>query len=68
LRFDDSRDFVFEGTTPEDVVSSAIEGPLLEDLLLGALGGAAEQLATTTAGILACDLGVGREKIDPCKL
>jgi hypothetical protein len=50
LRFDDSRDFVFEGTTPEDVVSSAIERPLLEDLLLGALGGAAEQLATATTG------------------
>jgi hypothetical protein len=51
LHFDDSRDFVLEGTTPEDVVSSAIVRLLLEHLLLGALGGAAEQLATATAGI-----------------
>jgi hypothetical protein len=33
------------------VVSSAIVRLLWEDLLLGALGGAAEQLATVTAGI-----------------
>jgi hypothetical protein len=41
----------FEGRTPEDVVSSAIERLLLEDLLLGAFGGTAEQLATAMAGI-----------------
>jgi hypothetical protein len=52
LRFDDSRVFVFEGITPEDVVSSAIERLLLVVLFLGAFGGAAEQLATATACIL----------------
>jgi hypothetical protein len=36
---------------PEEVVLSAIDGPLFEDLLLGALMGVAEQLATATAGI-----------------
>jgi hypothetical protein len=67
LRFDDSRDLVFAGWTLEDVVSSAVARLLLEDLR-GALEGAAEQLATTTAEYLVCDPGVESEKICPRKL
>jgi hypothetical protein len=48
LRFDDSRDLVLEGWTPEEVLSSVTDGPRFEDLLRGALIGAAEQLATAT--------------------
>jgi hypothetical protein len=51
FRFDDSRDLVFAGWTLEDIVSSIINVLLFEDLLLGAFKGAAEQLATATAGI-----------------
>jgi hypothetical protein len=58
LRFDDSRDLVLEGWTPVEVVSSAIDGPLFEDILLGALMGAAEQLATTTAVIFSLRPGL----------
>jgi hypothetical protein len=43
-------DFVLSGQTVVEEVSSMLLFPFLEDLLQGALGGAAEQLATATAG------------------
>jgi hypothetical protein len=42
----DSRDFVFTGQTTEEEVSSMLPFLFFEDFLLGALRGAAEQLAT----------------------
>jgi hypothetical protein len=50
LHFDDSKDRVLEGLTPAEVLSSTADGPRFEDLLRGAFIGAAEQLATATAG------------------
>jgi hypothetical protein len=50
LRFDDSKDRVLEGLTPEEVPSSTADEPRFEDFLGGAFIGAAEQLATATAG------------------
>jgi hypothetical protein len=50
FRFDDSRDLVLEGLTPEEVPSLADDEPRFDDLIRGALIGAAEQLATATAG------------------
>jgi hypothetical protein len=61
LRFVDSRDLVLEGWTPEEVLSSITDGPRFEDLLLGALIGAAEQLATATAGTF--NLRPGRREL-----
>jgi hypothetical protein len=46
----DSKDFVFSGRTAEEEVSFVLLFLFFEDFLLGALGGAAEQLATATAG------------------
>jgi hypothetical protein len=51
FRLLDSRDLVFSGRTVEEDVSSVFPLPFFEDLLLEAFRGAAEQLATTTAGI-----------------
>jgi hypothetical protein len=51
LRFDDSKDHVLEGLTPEEVLSPTADRPHFEDFLRGAFIGAAEQLATATAGI-----------------
>jgi hypothetical protein len=65
LRFDDSKDLVLEGLTPEEVPSLTDDGPRFEDLIRGALMGAAEQLATATAGTFS--LGPGpRELKDLC--
>jgi hypothetical protein len=50
LHFDDSKDLVLEGLTPEEVLSLIVDGPRFEDFLRGAFIGAAEQLATETAG------------------
>jgi hypothetical protein len=50
FRFDDSTDLVLEGLTPEEVPSLTDDEPRFEDLIRGALMGAAEQLATATAG------------------
>jgi hypothetical protein len=59
--FDDSRDLVLEGLTPEEVPSLADDEPLFDDLIRGALIGAAEQLATTTAGTF--NLGPGPREL-----
>jgi hypothetical protein len=50
FRLLDSRDFVFSGRTTEEDVSSVFPFPFFEDFPLGALRGAAKQLATATAG------------------
>jgi hypothetical protein len=50
LRFDDSKDLVLEGLTPEEVLSLTADEPRFEDLIRGALIGAAEQLANASAG------------------
>jgi hypothetical protein len=49
LRFDDSKDFVLEGLTPKEVPSLAGDEPRFDDLIRGALIGAAEQLAMAAA-------------------
>jgi hypothetical protein len=59
LRFDDSKDLVLEGLTPEEVLSLTVDEPRFEDLLRGAFIGAAEQLATATVGTF--NLGPGLE-------
>jgi hypothetical protein len=62
LRFDDSRDLVLEGLTPEEVPSPTDDDELrFEDLIRGALMGAAEQLATATAGTFS--LGPGPREL-----
>jgi hypothetical protein len=61
LRFDDSRDLVLEGLTPEEVPSLAGDEPRFDDLIRGALIGAAEQLATATAGSF--NLGLGPREL-----
>jgi hypothetical protein len=61
LRFDDSRDLVLEGLTPEEVLSLTDDEPRFEDLIRGALIGAAEQLATATAGTFS--LGPGPREL-----
>jgi hypothetical protein len=61
LRFDDSRDLVLEGLTPEEVPSPTDDEPRFEDLIRGALMGAAEQLATVTAGTFS--LGPGPREL-----
>jgi hypothetical protein len=61
LRFDDSRDLVFKGFTPEQVPSTAGDEPRFDDLMRGALIGAAEQLATATAGSFS--LGPGAREL-----
>jgi hypothetical protein len=61
LRFDDSRDLVLEGLTPEEVPSLTDDEPRFEDLIRGALMGAAEQLATATAGTFS--LGPGPREL-----
>jgi hypothetical protein len=58
LHFDDSKDLVLEGLTPEEVLSLIVDGPRFEDFLRGAFIGAAEQPATATAGTSTCDPGV----------
>jgi hypothetical protein len=50
LRFDDSRDLVLDGLTPEEVPSLTDDEPCFEDLIREALMGVAEQVATATAG------------------
>jgi hypothetical protein len=50
FRLLDSRDFIFSGRTTEEEVSSTFPFLFFEDFPLGALRGAAEQLATATAG------------------
>jgi hypothetical protein len=50
FRFDNSRDLVLEGLTPEEVPSLAGDEPRFDDLIRGALIRATEQLATATAG------------------
>jgi hypothetical protein len=57
FRFDDSSDLVLGGFTPKDVPSVAGDELRFDDLLRGALMGAAEQLATATAGTF--NLGPG---------
>jgi hypothetical protein len=66
LRFDDSKDRVLEGLTPEEVLSSTADGPRFEDLLRGAFIGAAEQLATTTVGTF--NLRPGRRELKDLSL
>jgi hypothetical protein len=61
LRFDDSRDLVLEGLTPEEVPSLTDDEPRFDDLIRGALIGAAEQLATATAGTFS--LGPGPREL-----
>jgi hypothetical protein len=61
LRFDDSKDLVLEGWTPKEVLSSTVDGPRFEDFLRGAFIGAAEQLATATAGTF--NLRPGRREL-----
>jgi hypothetical protein len=61
LRFDDSRDLVLEGLTPKEVLSLTDDEPRFEDLIRGALMGAAEQLATATAGTFS--LGPGPREL-----
>jgi hypothetical protein len=61
LRFDDSKDRVLEGLTPEEVLSSTADGPRFEDFLRGAFIGAAEQLATAIAGTF--NLRPGRREL-----
>jgi hypothetical protein len=50
LRFDDSRDLVLDDLTLKEVPSLTDDEPRFEDLIRGASMGAAEQLATATAG------------------
>jgi hypothetical protein len=50
FRFLDSKDFILSGRTAEEEVSFVLFFLFFEDFLRGALGGAAEQLATATAG------------------
>jgi hypothetical protein len=61
LRFDDSKDLVLEGWMPEEVLSSTVDGPRFKDFLRGAFIGAAEQLATATAGTF--NLRPGRREL-----
>jgi hypothetical protein len=61
LRFDDSKDLVLEGLTPEEVLSLTVDEPHFEDLLRGAFIGAAEQLATAIAGTF--NLGPGLREL-----
>jgi hypothetical protein len=61
LRFDDSRDLVLEGLAPEEVPSPTDDEPRFEDLIHGVLMGAAEQLATATAGTFS--LGPGPREL-----
>jgi hypothetical protein len=58
LRFDDSKDRVLEGLTPEEVLSSTADEPRFEDFLRGAFIGAAKQLAQRLRGPSTCDPGV----------
>jgi hypothetical protein len=58
LHFDDYKDLVLEGLTPEEVLSLTADEPRFEDLLRGALIGAAEQLATATTGTFNLGLGL----------
>jgi hypothetical protein len=50
FRLLDSRDLVFSRQTAEEDILSVSPFPFFEDFLLGAFRGAAEQLATATAG------------------
>jgi hypothetical protein len=61
FRFDDSSDLVLEGFTPEEVPSVAGDKLRFDDLIRGALIGAAEQLATATAGTF--NLGPGPREL-----
>jgi hypothetical protein len=61
LRFDDSKDRVLEGLTLEEVLSSTADEPRFEDFIRGAFTGAAEQLATATAGTF--NLRPGRREL-----
>jgi hypothetical protein len=61
FRFDDSRDLVLEGLTHEEVPSLTDDEPRFDDLIRGALIGAAEQLATETAGTF--NLGPGPREL-----
>jgi hypothetical protein len=61
FRFDDSSDLVLEGLTPEEAPSLAGDELRLDDLIRGALMGAAEQLATAMAGSF--NLGPGPREL-----
>jgi hypothetical protein len=61
FRFDDSSDLVLEGFTPEEAPSLAGDELRFDDLIRGALIGAAEQLATATAGTF--NLGPGPREL-----
>jgi hypothetical protein len=63
FRFDDSSDLVLKGLTPEEVPSLAGDEPRFDDLIRGALIGAAEQLATAMAGSFNLGLGPRELKI-----
>jgi hypothetical protein len=64
LHFDDSKDLVLEGLTPEEVLSLTADEPRFKHLLRGAFIGAAEQLDTATAGTF--NLGPGVDGVFWC--
>jgi hypothetical protein len=61
FRFDDSSDLVLEGFTPEEAPSLVGDELRFDDLIRGALIGAAEQLATAMVGTF--NLGPGPREL-----